>query len=457
MVRCSNCNSDALGFCLCDLAASALCSVCYSEHSQSSSFVHILLPLDLDPSVISSARVGDYIERNRKAAMLRANMEKHSTLLNMQLERHLQDLSRIEEELREAIKLKIQTLKDQACELIRKEVGAISQLAREVGADAKRPPEAAVSLPAEMILKCENIDLFANIQSSELRTATSPILQTIEEMQGAILSPLSTQIKERLAFSCLYWLQPGNKLLTVLDPLRDIANVKEVAGATIFLEGSGICQIDEQLFVVGGTWSSAAGLIDMKTKIYTALKPMKNIRGYHGMIKYKTIAYAFGGAHQQGIYKNYEMYNVENTTWTVGNLPRELKDVRVVRVRDKMYLTDYTSNLIETFTPASNAFKTLSCVLPCSNAYSVLIYEADYLVVFKGNNMITCKVLADDSVEEVARTTCDESTWQVWQTPIQIGKSYYFFNYTGRRVYAVDVKPLGAIVSTKVNYQVTKI
>jgi hypothetical protein len=235
-------------------------------------------------------------------------MEKHSTLLNMQLERHLQDLSRIEDELHAAIKLKIQTLKDQACELIRTEVGAIGQLAREVGTDAKRPPEAAVSLPAEMILKCENIDLFANIQSSDLRTATSPILQTIEDMEGAILSPLSTQIKERLAFSCLYWLQPGTKLLTALDPLRDIATVKEVAGASNFLEGSGICQfVDEQLLVAGGTWSSAAGVIDMKSKAYTALKPLKNIRAYHGMIKYKTIVYAFGGAHQQGIYKNYEM------------------------------------------------------------------------------------------------------------------------------------------------------
>lgn len=456
MVQCSNCNSDALGFCLCDLAASPRCSSCFAEHTQTQSSVHILLPLDLDPAVISSSRVGDYIERNRKAAKLEGILDKHCKLLRVQLERHLEDLSRIEDELHAAIKRKIQILKDQACELIRTEVGAIGQLAEEVGLEAKRTLEPAISLPAEMILKCENIDLFANIQSSELRADTSSILQAITDLQGAALISLCAQLKERLAYSCLYSLQPGAKLLTALDPLRDVATVREVTGSAAFLEGMAICQFsDDQLMVAGGTWSSAVGLIDIKTRIYTGMKSMKSARAYHAIVKFKGSVYAFGGAHQQGIYKTYELNTGGDTAWTQANMPRELKDVRTVCLRDKILLTDYTSNLVESFTPASSAFKTLSLLLPCQNAYSVLIYEAEYLVILKGNTIVTCKVL-EESLEEVARTTCDESAWQVWQTPVQIGKAYYFFNYNGRRVYSVEVKPLGATVSTKVNYQVIR-
>lgn len=458
MVQCSSCNSDALGFCLCDLAAAALCGSCFTEHSQALSCVHILLPLDLDPAVISSSRVGDYIERNRKAAKLHESINKHGNMLNVQLERHLQDLSRIEDELHAAIKMKIQVLKDQACELIRMEVGSISQLAREVGLEAKKPPEPAISLPAEMVLKCENIDLFANIQSSELRTVTTSILQAVDDLQGAALSPLCIQLKERLACSCLYSLQPNSKLLTALDPLRDVATVREVSGSVTFLDGMGICQLsDDQLLVAGGTWSSAVGQIDLKTRIYTALNPMRSVRAYYAIVKHKGIVYAFGGTHQQGIYKNYESCTEKNAAWKQANMPREMKDVRSVCIRDKILLTDYTSNLVESFTPASTTFKTLSLLLPCQNAFSALVYEADYLVILKGNTMMTCKVLTEESVEEVARTTCDESAWQVWQTPVQIGKTYYFFNYNGRRVYSVEVKPLGATVSTKVNYQVIKI
>ena len=129
--QCSNCNADEFGFCLCDLSAAPRCSTCFTDHSQTSASVHILLPLDLDPAVMSCSKVGEFIEKNRRAAVLVGNIENHAKLLATQLDRHLEDLERIEEELHVALKEKFKGLQDQAREIIREETVKINSWPRK--------------------------------------------------------------------------------------------------------------------------------------------------------------------------------------------------------------------------------------------------------------------------------------------------------------------------------------
>lgn len=457
--QCSSCNADALGFCLCDRTTAPVCASCYSEHSQAAgSTVHILLPLDLDPSILLSNRVGDYIERNRKAKILSDNMEKHVNTLNLQLERHLQDLSRSEEEIHTAVREKIQALKDQATELNHVEVMNVRQLMKEINQEAGKIQENAVTLAGEIILKCGNLDLFMGLQSSELRINTTPVVESINALKGVTLHSLAAQLTDRISLSSLYYFQQSTRTMTAFDPLRNIATVRDIPTLQPFVEGASVCQFAEgQLMISGGTWTNNAGVIDVQSKNYTGIRAMNSVRTYHGTIKYRNNAvYAFGGAHQSGVHTTFETYSLENTTWKQGNMHRNMKDVRTVCFQDKIFLTEYSSNVVDCFFPETSAFKALSFALPTGSAYSVLICEEDNLVVLKGNNVVTCKVQAEEKLLEVSRAVCDEATWQVWQSPVRIGDAYYFFNYTGRRIYSVQVTSQGAIVKTTVNYQVIK-
>ena len=406
---------------------------------------------------MSCSKVGEFIEKNRRAAVLVGNIENHAKLLATQLDRHLEDLERIEEELHVALKEKFKGLQDQAREIIREETVKINQLAKEISATAKRPTEASVSLPGEMILKGDSLDLFLGVKSSELRTITSEVLKSFNNLQGAALFSLEGQIKERLMLNCLYYFQPNTKVLTAFDPLRDIALAKDIVSTINFPDGMALCQFSEDtLMVAGGTWSNNCGTINMKSKVYTATKLMVSVRAYHGMIKFDEKMYSFGGQHPGGINQTFEQYTSETTGWTQGNMARPMYYVCAVRGKDKIFLADHVSTLIECFTPATNAFKTLSFALPAANQFSVLVYDSGLLVILKGPTVITCKVQADENLQEVSRTTNDVGTWHVWLSPVKLGNTHYFFNYSGRRVYSVELRNEEAVINAKVNYKLAK-
>jgi hypothetical protein len=455
--QCSNCNGEACGFCLCNLSAVPLCGTCFSEHYQTPAPVHILLPLDLDPAVMSCVKIGDFIEKNRRAAVLIGNIDKHAKLLAVQLDRHIEDLKRIEEELHEALRGKFKSLQEQARELIREETTKIGQLAREVAETAKKPIDASVSLPGEMILKGDSLDLFLGTKSSELRTTTSEVMKSFENLQGAALSSLEGQIRERLELNRLYYYQTSTKVLTAFDPLRDVAFTKEIAGTGNFIDGMGLCRFSEDtLMIAGGIWNNACGKINLKAKAYTATKPMVSTRAYHGMIKYADTVYSFGGQGQSGFYRTFEQYVSDAAGWTQGNMARDMYHVNAACVKDKIFLTDYVSTLIECFTPATSAFKSLSFPLPNASQYSALVYDSDILVVFRGTTVITLKVQSDENLQEESRTVNEVGTWQVWLAPVKLGNTHYFFNYSGRRVYSVEVRGVEAAVNAKVNYRSVK-
>lgn len=456
--QCAHCNADALGFCLCDQLTSSLCASCFSDHSQDSTLtVHILLPLDLDPSIVLSHRVGDYIERNRRAKLFLQSMEKHINLLSSQLEKHVKDLERTEEELHVVVARKIEVLKETAVQVIHAEIAEIRRLMREITLEAKKIDETTMTLSGEMMAKCDSLDIFAGIQSSELRIVTTSLVQSINALQGVSLVPFLSQLTDRLSLSCLFYFQAGYKQITAFNPLRGLVTTREVTMPFTFLEGTSICHLSsDQLVLTGGTWSSNAGIINVKKREYTAITVMNTVRAYHGSVLYKNaVVYAFGGSYSGGTNTTFEMYSLKTAKWTQANLPRGMKNVTIACIKDKFYLCDYNSGQIECFSPAASSFKTLSYSFNSSSTYPVLVAEGEKLVVIKGNTVVTCEILGED-LREIGRSMCDETTWQVWQSPVFLCNSHYFFNYNGRKIYSVNFTSQGASVKTIVNYEFIK-